>query len=147
MMSSPSSYHQAISVELTVQLGTFLRGKPCVVYHALDVRLNKNEDTVFIPDIIVVCEKSKIVKRGCEGVPDFIVEIVSPSNAFRDYLIKYREYLRAGVNEYWIIDPEHRKIFVNILENGDYKLSQLTFNEPVAVYSLPGCIIDLSFLE
>ena len=144
LMSSPASDHQAMSVELTIQLGSFLRDKPCLVYHALDVRLFKDEDTVFTPDILVVCEKSKIVKRGCEGAPDFIIEIASPSNAYRDYLIKYKEYQRAGVREYWIIDLDHQKIFVNILKDTEFELSQRTFKEPAAVHVLPGCLIDLS---
>ena len=144
MMSSPSSDHQAISTELIFQLSSFLRNKPCKVTHDLDLRLYDDEDTVFVPDIMVICDKSKIVKNGCEGAPDFIIEIASPSNAYRDYLIKYREYQRAGVKEYWIIDPENKKIFVNVLQDGVYILTLYTFAENVYVYTLADCRIDLS---
>lgn len=147
MMSSPSNFHQAISTELLIQIGTFLRGKACQVTHDFNVRLWNDKDTVYIPDIIVVCDKTKMTENACVGAPDFIIEITSPSTASRDYLIKLNEYKRAGVKEYWIVDTENRKVFVNILKNGEYQLSTYTFDDSIPVETLAGCVLSLSSME
>ncbi|MCL1832053.1 MAG: Uma2 family endonuclease [Oscillospiraceae bacterium] len=73
--------------------------------------MNKHEKNVFQPDIIVVCEeKEKKLEDGkcCNGVPDFVIEILSPSTAARDTLYKFEKYLQSGVSEYWIVDPRRR---------------------------------------
>ena len=144
MMSSPSNFHQSISTELLIQIGTFLRGKACQVTHDFNVRLWDDKDTVYIPDILVVCDKSKMTKNACVGAPDFIIEITSPSTAYRDYLIKLNDYKRAGVREYWIVDTENRKIFVNILIDTEYQLVTYTFDDSISVETLPGCLLSLS---
>ena len=105
-----STQHQAIAGELTTQLTIFLRDKPCRVYPALDVRLHKDEDTAFEPDVIVVCDPSKLTKKCCEGAPDLIIEILLTSTASYDKFTKFYEYLRAGVMEYWIADPDDKII-------------------------------------
>ena len=147
MMASPSDRHQEILMEIAGQLWSFLKGKPCRVYPSpFDVRLNKNEDTVFQPDIIVVCDKSKISGKGCEGAPDIVIEILSPSTASYDCLIKYKEYQRSGVKEYWIVDPDNKKVFVNILKDGAYELRTCMEADTIAVQTLPECVIDLSLV-
>jgi len=143
LMSSPSKDHQAISTEILRQLGNFLIGKECEVTHDFNVKLNEEEDTVCIPDILVICDKSKYGNNVYEGAPDFIIEIASPSNAYRDYLEKLNAYRRAGVKEYWIIDPEHKKVFVNLLVGNEYRLSEYAFEE-VPITVLTECNIDLS---
>ena len=60
------------------------------------------------PDISVICDKNKLTDKGCDGAPDLVVEIVSPSTARMDYAIKLFKYRAAGVREYWIINPDTR---------------------------------------
>ena len=122
MMASPSSAHQRISSELHGRLWQFLRGRTCEVFATLDVRLNADsyDDTVVQPDILVVCDKSKIDNRGILGAPDLVIEILSRSTATMDFMRKFYLYQTSGVKEYWIIDPGSKTISVMILENNEY---------------------------
>jgi Uma2 family endonuclease len=111
---SPSSVtrHQDLSGKLFLDIGIFIKGKPCKVYNApFDVLFPKGEEsddeiiTVVQPDIVVICDKSKITKRGGRGAPDWVIEILSPRTAKKDFETKYRLYESHGVREYWIVDP------------------------------------------
>lgn len=114
MMATPSSTHQEISGALFVQLYNYLEGKQCWVYAApFAVRLFEQDgdspedvDTMVEPDLSVICDRSKIDKRGCKGTPDLVIEILSPSTRHHDRLVKLGLYQRAGVREYWIVNPE-----------------------------------------
>ena len=65
--------------------------------------------------------RSKIDKRGCLGAPDMIVEILSPSSLKRDTVEKFPLYERAGVREYWVVNPDAPSVNVFILQNdGQY---------------------------
>lgn len=152
MMGTPSSMHQEISVELTRQLANYLEGKQCRVYHApFAVRLferagdaPEDVDTVVEPDLSVVCDKSKIDKRGCKGAPDLIIEILSPSSRRHDRLVKLNLYQRAGVREYWIVDPENRAVQVFLQDGGFLHLQEDYGQGDIArVNVLEGCFIDL----
>ena len=146
MSPAPTSDHQDISRGIFGQLYTFLRGKPCKVYSApFDVRLSFDGDdkTVVQPDISVVCDRSKIVKAGCNGAPDLVIEILSPSSGNRDRLLKFNKYLQAGVREYWIVDPESRVVEVHTLESGRYVISVYGEDDTVDVSVLEGCRIVL----
>ena len=152
MMGTPSSMHQEISVELTRQLANYLEGKQCRVYHApFAVRLFERDgdapedvDTVVEPDLSVVCDRSKIDKRGCKGAPDLIIEILSPSSRRHDRLVKLNLYQRAGVREYWIVDPENRAVQVFLRDGGFLHLQEDYGQGDIArVNVLEGCFIDL----
>jgi len=159
MSPAPLTIHQEISGRLYNRFANFLEEKPCRVFYApIDVRLFPKEDlsdnTVVEPDIIVVCDPSKIDRRGCNGPPDLVIEIVSPSNSRRDRLLKFNLYLKAKVREYWIVYPEDKWIEVNLLkddqygtrvygtiEPGDKEFERLEEIIPVSV--LPGLQIDV----
>lgn len=68
------------------------------------------------PDISVICDKSKLDGRGCNGAPDWVIEIVSPGSRSMDYLKKLVKYMNAGVREYWIVDPENNRVMVYSFE-------------------------------
>ncbi|MDR2661586.1 MAG: Uma2 family endonuclease [Treponema sp.] len=151
MMAAPSVAHQTISRELLGQFWNFLKGKPCEVFAApLDVRLfpkdDDSDDTVVQPDILVVCDKSKIAdNRACRGAPDIVIEIRSPSNTETPLLLKFSKYLKAEVREYWLIDPETRDIQVHILEKGEpgHYISTICSNiKTLEVSVLPGMTVD-----
>jgi len=113
MTPAPSRRHQDISGELFRQFATYLLDKPCQVYVApFDVRLHEADEdetdstTVVQPDISVICDAEKLDDAGCIGAPDLIVEILSPSTSRKDHKEKFIRYERAGVKEYWLVDPE-----------------------------------------
>jgi Uma2 family endonuclease len=150
MMASPSVTHQALVRELTLQFGNWLRGKPCQVFAApLDVRLfpkeDNSDDTVVQPDLLVVCDKGKL-GRAVNGPPDLAVEILSPSNSHRELFLKFQYYLEAGVREYWVIDPEEKKVQVHVYENGRYLSTVYREKACVSVTVLPGLEIALESL-
>jgi Uma2 family endonuclease len=130
MSPAPSRKHQRILNELSAEFAIYLRGKTCESYPApFEVRLfaeNETDDSVnnvVQPDIVVVCDPSKLDDRGCKGAPDLIVEILS-SNWKHDRWTKYKLYERAGVREYWIVDPDRGSIEVFALNaNGKYEIS------------------------
>lgn len=151
-LASPSSFHQMISRDLLSQLYAFLKGKECQVFSApLDVRLfEKRENTpeeiftVVQPDLMVVCDKTKIDRRGIRGAPDMVIEIASDSTRRIDRLTKLNIYQRAGVKEYWIIDPGTHIVSVHMLESGVYRTAGVYSSGIIPVNILPGCKIDLS---
>lgn len=83
-----------------------------------------SESRVVQPDILFIASANlhKISKRGFEGVPDLIVEIISPSTFHHDSVTKFRLYEQEGVLEYWLIEPANRVIEVFGLEKGKFEL-------------------------
>jgi len=147
MAPAPSVAHQDVGGELFVQLKGFLRGNPCKVFHApFDVCLNAAGDddvTVVQPDILVVCDRSKLDGKRCNGAPDFVIEILSPSSAARDTMLKFHKYMYAGVREYWIVDPIEKIVQVCILKGGRYETEALVDPDAIPVRVLQGCRIDM----
>lgn len=153
MAPAPSVNHQRVSMELGRQLANFLFDNPCEVFSAsLDVRLpepnEKDEDTknVVQPDIVVVCDSSKLDEKGCKGAPDLIIEIVSPSSASIDNIKKLNLYEKNGVKEYWIVHPIYKIITIyKIMENGLYGKPEIySEKNKIEVELLKGLTIDLS---
>ena len=153
MAPAPTPAHQLISGELFGQLHSYLKGKKCKVISApFDVRLFEQDgdspediDTVVDPDISIVCDPSKLDKHGCKGAPDMVVEILSPSTQRHDRFTKFSLYQRAGVKEYWIVDPESKAVQSFVLEDGRYSVKEYgTAGDKMKVNVLEGCIIDLS---
>ena len=130
-MEVPLTNHQGLSGNLVVLIKNYLKGKSYKVYAApFDVRLPKplshrksDEDIEIVvqPDICVVCDLSKIDRRGCVGAPDLIVEILSKGTASKDVKDKFEVYEESGVKEYWIVSLSER--FLNVFrlnEQGKY---------------------------
>ena len=146
MSPSPTRTHQKIVGNIYSRLEHFLRGKSCEVYISpFDVRLNPGtkDDTVVQPDIVVVCDKSKLNDSGCVGAPDMVVEVLSPSTARRDRWLKFTRYIKAGVREYWIVDPETKTASVHILIDGAYTANAYSDEDTVPVFVLDGCKINM----
>ena len=141
-----SEPHQGVSNGLTWQLNSFLRGKPCKVRSApFDVRLNADgaDDTVVQPDIMVICDTSKITYAGCVGAPDLVIEILSPGSIRHDMHRKFRAYQKAEVKEYWIVNPETKTVQTHILSYGEYITRVYADSDEVPVSVLDGCIIKM----
>ena len=143
-MSSPAHAHQRISGEIFRQFANFLIDKSCEVIAAFNVRLDKKRDTVFIPDISVICDPQKMTERACEGAPDLIVEILSPSTSNYDRFTKFHEYRNAGVLEYWIVDPSDKTITAHRLKDGEYVTT--IYTDTGTAKTLFGCEIDLTLV-
>jgi Uma2 family endonuclease len=148
MMAPPVRVHQDIIREIFTPISVFLKGKSCKVYPApFGVRLfpkdDLSDDTVVEPDIVVVCDASKLDARGCNGAPDLVIEILSPSNRSHDKLVKFQKYLAAGVREYWIVDPEEQLVQVHTLDAGRYVTTVYGPEDEAPVGILPGCVIKL----
>lgn len=137
-MTPPSRIHQRLVTELSRKLGNFIEEHNglCEVYVApFAVRLNLEHTDWVEPDVIVVCDPAKLSDRGCEGAPDLVVEIVSPSSRAHDYMRKAPRYMRAGVRELWIVDPDTRQTVVYRASNDDPEgfLTSYSFDEPIPV--------------
>lgn len=154
MMSSPIPAHQDIVGAIFAQIYQHLRGKTCKVYLApVDVRLFEGEgdqpekvDTVVVPDLLVICDRSKIDQRGVRGAPDVIVEVLSPSTRRYDRIVKLDLYRRAGVPEYWIVDPEDKTVTVLLLQQDSRYVLEKIYGpeERVKVNQLEDCFVELS---
>jgi len=146
LMASPNWRHQGIVVNLVTMFRNYLKGKHCKVYLPLDVRLNFEtlDDTVVQPDLLIICDHSILDDAGIKGVPDMVVEVLSPSTARYDKTLKFKTYLRAGIREYWIVDPKTETLAVHILKDGNYITHAYTNEETVPVHVLEGFTIDLS---
>ena len=152
MTPAPSRKHQEISGQLHTLFNNYLKGKPCRVYAApFDVRLPQMQEsdeqisTVVQPDIVVVYDKNKLDDRGCQGSPDLVVEITSPSTFQKDLKEKFNLYERAGILEYWIVYPEQNTLAVFHLTNeGKYSRPEVyTEQDSVVVGIFADLIIEL----
>lgn len=147
MSPAPSSNHQDICGELLAQVHAQLRGKPCKVFVApFDVRFENSEktDKVVQPDLVVVCDRSKIVSRGLVGAPDWVVEILSPSTAGKDQILKRALYEKQGVREFWLVHPTDRVVTIHRLgAEGRYGVAEVALLQGrLAVSAVPGVEID-----
>lgn len=137
MSPSPNIGHQRMSGEISYKVRDYIKknnGK-CEVFSApTDVKIN--DDAVVVPDIFVACDPEKFDEQKYNGAPDWVIEIVSPSNASRDYADKLQLYRNAGVREYWIIDPMNEKIVTYRFETSSV-VEVYTFEDeiPVGIYS------------
>jgi Uma2 family endonuclease len=149
--NAPVWDHQQISGELSFQIKSYLKGKEGKVCAApFDVSLfpkdDGSDDTVVMPDLFVVLDMEKVKdKRLCKGAPDWIIEILSPATRSHDNVVKFNQYLKAGVREYWIVSPDDKTVQVHILKDGNYNYltSAYKSDETIAVSVLPGCSISL----
>ena len=136
-MTAPSRIHQEILMFLSKTIANYIDSKkgPCKVYPApFAVKLFSEDDrNVVEPDISVICDPNKLTDRGCTGAPDWIVEIVSPSNSSHDYIRKLNLYADAGIREYWIVNPIKESIFVYHLEETKFEAAAYTFQDKIKV--------------
>lgn len=145
-MASPSQVHQTILTELLVSIRNYLKKKDgkCQVFPApFDVILSKTPLTIVQPDIMIICDKNKLDGKRCNGSPDFIIEIVSPSNPADDYIKKAYYYKNYGVREYWIVDPKKKIITVNYFEENIISV-QYPFESTIKVNIYDDLFINFS---
>lgn len=144
MSPSPTPYHQIISSNLNDILKSEAKKEEGIVFFApMDLYIdNKN---VFQPDLIYVSRENKniITHRAIEGVPDLVVEIISPSNTFSDRYTKKKVYQKIGVKEYWIVDPANRTLEIYLSNQADPDVPHLYVVEEGRVTST--VLVSLEF--
>lgn len=155
MSPAPKRMHQELLMALAKRISIFLEGKPCKVYPApFDVLLpalgeeaDDDVTTVVQPDISVICDRSKLTEAGCTGAPDWLIEILSPFTARKDFGIKLPLYEKHGVKEFWIIDPGNEYIHIYLLDDeGKYPedpIVRVRRDKTVESTVLPGLVVDL----
>jgi len=121
MSPAPSFTHQIICGNLYDLLKAFSRKNGGIVmFSPVDVILDRRN--VFQPDLLYVAKENLgiISERGLNAAPDLAVEVLSPSNSFKDRNQKRKLYQKFGVKEYWIIDPGN-----NTLEIYDFRVEDV----------------------
>lgn len=151
LQAAPTWQYQAVLLELARQFANYLQDKSCRVFTApFDLRIpeanEKDEETTNVvqPDIIIICDNSGLKKTGYYGVPELIIEVVSPSTGQKDKIEKFNLYEKAGVKEYWIVEPDEKVVMVFTLEEGRYGRPQMYSEEDkVKVSIFDDLVIDL----
>lgn len=148
MMAPPNRLHQRLVHQLDKLIGNYIdsRHGDCEVYPApFAVFLNQDHENYVEPDLSVICDKSKLDDRGCNGAPDWIIEITSPSDPQRDYGIKLFKYRTAGVREYWIVNPQKGTVTVFDFEK-ETRSNQYIFQDDIPVCIYDDLIINIAGL-
>lgn len=148
MMAPPNTIHQRISHLLEWKIENYIKAKKgeCEVFAApFAVFLNQDDQNYVEPDISVICDKDKLNEKGCNGAPDWVIEITSPSDAQRDYGIKLFKYRTVGVREYWIVNPLKSTVTVYDFEN-EKGTNQYIFEDDISVCIYGDLVINISQL-
>ena len=144
MMSPAATSHNIVAGNIHIILGTYLKKKKCVSFGDGEA-VYLSPENKFIPDGMVVCDRSKIRFDGVHGAPDLVVEVLAPSTAKNDRRHKMEVYGASGVREYWIVDPANKSVEQYLQEDGrlalhavyvlcpDYVLNMMTEAERAAV--------------
>ena len=116
MSPRPATRHSRAAGRIYGIFFQFLRKKRCEAFFEHEVHLD--DENVFVPDVLIICDKNKIKANWIDGAPDLVVEVLSPSTTINDRGIKKDVYERSGVKEYWIVDPAAKSIEVHYLKDG-----------------------------
>lgn len=136
-MAPPSTNHQRLVHFFDREIGNYIQAQngECEVFPApFAVFLNKNGKNYVEPDISVICDKNKLTEKGCNGAPDWVVEVVSPGSKAMDYYHKLLKYRAAGVREYWVADSERKVVTVYNFERDMMEEYAFTQQIPVGIY-------------
>jgi len=139
-MGAPTSPHQLIGGEVYRQISNYIRERKdsCVPFIApTDVQLDCDNRTIVQPDVMVVCDRSRINRRRILGAPDFVLEVLSPATRNKDIFIKSAKYMQAGVKEYWMVDPMKKTVMTYDMRiEDDPEMHMYTFDDkvPLALY-------------
>lgn len=136
-MAPPNTKHQMLVSDLHYQIKDYIKRNngECEVFPApFAVFLNKNDKNYVEPDISVICDKNKITDRGCNGAPDWVIEIVSSSSRKMDYYKKLFKYRTGEVREYWVVDPDKKVVTVYDFEHDNMEEYSFGMDIPVSIY-------------
>lgn len=148
-MAPPNRIHQKIVMNFSAKIHDYIQNNhgSCKVYPApFAVFLNADDKTYVEPDISVICDPSTLDDRGCNGAPDWIIEVASSGTKRIDYGIKLFKYRSAGVREYWIVNPLTK--IVNVFDLEKEELSdQYRFDDDIQVCIYDNLVINITELS
>ena len=146
MNPAPNLFHQTLSRRIQFQLYTQIELKERGVVFDAPVDVQLHDHSIVQPDLVVVLSENKeiLTQPKIDGVPDLMIEILSPSNPKHDREIKMQLYLKSGIREYWIVDPSSEQIEQYQLQDGAYELME--HGEIVTLTILDGVSVDTSEL-
>ena len=165
MTPRPRYNHIELQGELYFQIKTYFKKSCNVAFEGalfltkespIDIKEDKNKLNELIkskkaevaPDIAVYCDKNQIFYRGYIGIPQLIIEILSPSNSDDDTIAKKSLYEEYGVPEYWIVSPMSKKVWIYLLVDNKYELkNNCTLNDRFKSIRFEELEIDLSDVE
>ena len=148
-MTPPNRKHQDILSFLHAAIYNHItqNNGECKVYPAPFAVFLATDDSKYLdPDSSVICDKNKLDDRGCNGAPDWVIEIVSPSSRSMDYYTKLSLYRSAGVREYWIVDPMKQTVLVYDMEHAAAP-TICSFTDAIKVNIYDNLEIDFSKLH
>ena len=124
MSPRPNVNHNQVAFNIAYLFRSYLKGKSCTPFaDGTDVYLTEKDR--FIPDMMVVCDRSKIQADGIHGAPDLVVEVLSPSTAKNDRQHKKDVYAQCGVREYWIVSSTDKSVEQYLLRDGQFTLHEI----------------------
>ncbi|MCL2520135.1 MAG: Uma2 family endonuclease [Spirochaetaceae bacterium] len=147
MSPSPSGSHQRLLLKLGSQLEYHFKDGECWVFPDFDVQLFPDEDTIYCPDLLVLCDKLKYTERKIIGAPNFIIEIFSPSTGGFDLSDKREQYQRAGVKEYWVVRSPNLVYTYLLNSSGHYEETIYRNKASIAVRSFTGLTLSFDILQ
>lgn len=121
-MPQTDQLHQLLLIPIIYAFGKYIETYkgPCVVMtSSIDVQLNEDENTLVHPDMVVICDETKVHRNCIFGAPDFVLEIMTPESRTKDMFLKSYMYAEAGVREYWLLDPEKQMLISFYFESGN----------------------------
>lgn len=145
-LNTPKTAHQIITGELYRMFCNAIEGHGCectAFISPYGVQLDRDDRTWVIPDVTVLCDQNQIREEGMFGAPDLVAEVLSPSTRSKDMFLKLTKYRNAGVREYWIVDPDKRKVIVYLFGE-DEDVSIYGFDDTIPV-SLCGGSFGVDF--
>lgn len=147
---APTILHQRIVGKLFYEFTDYINkhgGKCEALISPVSVQFENDDRTLLLPDLLVVCDTTKVRRDGVMGAPDFVLEVISKATGKRDYAYKTAIYAKQGVREYWILDPMKKCLITYFFEN-DYMPTMHFGNEKVPVMIYEGELeIDLSVIS
>ncbi|TAN70853.1 MAG: Uma2 family endonuclease [Methylobacter sp.] len=156
MTPAPNVNHQRVSMNMSRSLSNFFKHKKCQVFAApFDVRLydrkksilaNQEIHTVVQPDLSIICDLQKLDEQGCNGAPEWVIEILSKGNSKKEIQLKFELYQESGVTEYWLVYPYEQIIHQFVINESDrYELKHMYAADDIAVpYLFPELAIELT---
>ncbi len=148
--AAPNRQHQEILGYLYNKISNYIAANKglCKVYPSpFAVKLFNDKHTIVEPDISVICDRNKLTDKGCSGAPDWIIEIVSPSNSSHDYVRKLNLYMDAGVKDYWIVNPMDKTIYVYNLEESQFQVVSYSFSDEIKSNTLDNFSVNLGDID
>jgi Uma2 family endonuclease len=146
---APLAGHQRVLMELLEFLRTYARKTRSgeVFVAPFDVVLSRND--AVQPDLVFLLASRPRVpdnENAIDYPPDIAIEVLSPSSRRTDLVKKMALYVRAGVPEYWVADPQQRTLTINVLEGDHYVPVAPESDGVLASRVVPGLRIDPAFV-